>query len=363
MAPLTPFAHGGNAAVLARRLGLPLAKILDASASINPFGPPAEVFQAARDALAQVQHYPEVDAASLREALASYHDLPADHLLPGSGSTELIYLIPRVFRPQRALLVAPCFSEYEKALLQADCAVGLVVQAPGEPFDLQRVFAALRDETELVVVANPGNPSGALIPPKQLLRLAFGLHEQALLLVDEAFIDFAPESSVLAKVPDHGNLYVLRSLTKFYAIPGLRAGYLAGPTAGVARLAQAREPWALSTPALAAAVSCLGAEAFRQRTLEELPPLREKLAAGLAGLGLETFPAAANYLLLRLPEGWPDAPTLAARTAARGVLIRDCSNFAGLDHRYLRLAVRSREENQRLLAVLADALKGGGNRA
>jgi len=360
MALLTPFAHGGNAAALARRLGVPLSDILDASASINPFGPPPEVLQAAQAALGEIQHYPEVDAATLRTALADFHGLPVDHLLPGSGSTELIYLLPRVFRPRRALLVAPCFSEYERALLQAGCEVDLVLLPPGDQFDAQRVFAALQEQTELVLVASPGNPSGALIPPRQLLQLASGLREQALLVVDEAFIDFAPEASVLPQVAEHGNLYVLRSLTKFYAIPGLRAGYLAGPPAGIARLAAAREPWALSTPAQAAALSCLQAAGFRRATLERLPPLRDELAAGLTDLGLEVFPAVANYLLSRLPDGAPDAAQLAERSAKRGVLIRDCGNFAGLDHRYLRLAVRSREENRRLLTVLAEAIHQGG---
>jgi len=355
---LKNYHHGGNAGALALALGRPLEEILDCSASINPLGPPGEVLEAARRALAAVQHYPEVEAASLRAALAQYHALPEECLLPGSGSTELIYLLPRVLQPHRALLVAPAFSEYERSLRQAGCAVDRVLWSPAVGFDQDLILRSLGEETDLLVLANPGNPSGALIPASGLRRLLDLLPRRLVLLLDEAFIDFCPEESLIAETAARPNLYVLRSLTKFYAIPGLRAGYLAGPGDGVARLADRREPWALSVPALAAAEACLRAGEFRSRTLLELPVLRAKLAAGLRSLGLEVFPSAANYLLLRLPPGVPDATAIAGRLAAKGILVRDCSNFFGLDRRFLRLAVRTDSEQQRLLQALAAVLEG-----
>jgi threonine-phosphate decarboxylase len=354
---MKPYEHGGDVFRAARELGLAPEAILDFSASINPLGIPEGVLAAARDALPRAVHYPEPDAASLRAALARHHDLPEAHLLPGAGSIELLYLLPRVLRPRRALLVAPAFSEYERSLRQAGTAVDLFPLRPEERFRFApaRLLHAMAPDTDLVLLANPGNPSGAGIEPALLEDLAVAVREQALVAVDEAFVDFAPHLSILRRVPAHRNLYVFRSLTKFFAIPGLRAGYLAGPPRGIARMAEAREPWSLSTVALAAAQACLGEEEFRQRTLAEVPALREGLATAMAELGLTVFPSAANYLLVRRADGG-SAAELVAALRRRGILIRDCGNFAPLDGSYLRVAVRTSPENGRLVQALREAL-------
>jgi len=352
------FVHGGAVARAARELGIPVGEILDFSASINPLGVPDGVLAAAREALLEAIHYPEIDAVSLREALVEYYGLSAENLLPGSGSTELLYLLPQVLKPRRALLVTPAFSEYERALLQAQVQLDFFPLSPEDGFqlDLDKLLRALATDTDLILLANPGNPSGIGIDPEVIETLARKVREQAVVAVDEAFADFCPQRSVLERVVGHGNLYVFRSLTKFYAIPGLRAGYLAGPARGIARLAAARLPWTLSTPALAAAKACLDEEDYRRRTLELIPRLREELADGLAAAGFQVFAGEANYLLARLPEDAPDAASLAAGLRLQGILIRDCTDFPPLDGRYLRVAVRGADENLRLLQALGTLL-------
>jgi threonine-phosphate decarboxylase len=349
------YAHGGGAHRLARELGRPLADILDFSASINPLGMPPAVLAAARQGVAEAVHYPEIDAASLRAALALHHRLPPECLLPAGGSTELLYLAARALRPRRALLVTPAFSEYERALAQVGTKIDLFPLLPEEGFqlDLCRLLRSIRPDTDLVLLANPGNPTGARVAPEQIEALARAVREQALLAVDEAFVDFCPEASVIGRVQEHTNLYVFRSLTKFYAIPGLRAGYMAGSPRGIARLAELQHPWPLSTPALAAALACLGEAEFRAATLEAIPRLRQALAQGLTELGLSVFPSQANYLLARLEGAGESAAALAAALRLQGVLIRDCGNFPPLDGRHLRLAVRGDGENRRLLEALA----------
>lgn len=349
--------HGGNVWQAARDLGLPLGEIIDFSASINPLGMPQGVLEAARQALAQAVHYPEIDAGGLRAALAAHHRLPLSNLLPGCGSSELIYLLPRVLRPRRTLLVTPAFSEYRRALNLAGSAIDAFPLEPADNFRLEipRLLAAVQPDTDLLLLANPGNPTGAAIPPEDLEALASALDGRLLLAVDEAFADFAPTLSLLDRVPLRSNFCVFRSLTKFYGIPGLRAGFLAGPEALVAALALSQEPWTLSTVAQAAAQACLAEEDFRQRTLAQLPAWRAALAAGLQALGLIVFPGAANFLLARREDGG-SATELAARLRQRGILIRDCSDFPPLDHRYLRVAVHTDEENGRLLQSLAELL-------
>ncbi len=352
--------HGGGVAQAALELGVPLSRILDFSASINPLGIPQAVLAAARDALAEAVHYPEIDAASLRGDLADFHRLPADRLLTGSGSTELLYLFPRVLRPRRALLVTPAFSEYARALAQAGVPLDTFPLDPEDGFrlDPERLAGAVEADTDLVILANPGNPTGRGIDPGQIEALAYRLAGRATLAVDEAFVDFCPHLSVIDRVAEHPNLYVFRSLTKFYAIPGLRAGYMAGPADGIAMLAASAQPWTLSTPAIGAARACLAQVDFRRETLEQIPELRHRFEEGLTDLGLKVFPSNANYLLVRLGRGAPAATALAAALRRQGILIRNCADFSPLDERYIRLAVRGKGENEHLLEALVELLQG-----
>lgn len=349
--------HGGGVDREMAALGLSRGAIHDFSASINPLGAPPEVLRALTAALARIADYPEIDAASLRRELARFYTLPEEYLLPGSGSTELIYLLPRVFRPRRALLVLPCFSEYAPALSQVGCHIdSICLSAENDfTFSVDQVLAARQDDTDLVLLANPGNPTGIGINPQLLLRLAEQLG-QCRLLIDEAFTDFCPGRSVLAEVPKLSNLLVLRSLTKFYAIPGLRAGYLAGSQQDIARLTAAREPWSLSNLAIAAAKACLNADDYRQQTLQLLPQLREQLRQGLESLGIKVFAGEANYLLCRLPGSTAAAAELARLLRRDGLLIRDCADFMPLDQRFFRVAVLSRTANRLLLEKLPGLL-------
>jgi len=347
--------HGGQALALARELDCPPATILDFSASLNPLGPPPEAVTAARAAIADSWHYPENNAEGLAAALAVHHDLPHACVLAGAGATEFIFLVPRVLCPRRVLLVEPAFSEYRPALLQAGAIVDPFVLDPATGFEMEAVklLAALRPDTDLVWLANPLNPSGTGYPREVLTALLERLPDRVHLVVDEAFVDFSPQLSVTDLVATRHNLIVLRSLTKFYAIAGLRVGWLAAPPALTAQLAAGREPWRLSTPAIAAGLACLQANTLRLATRQAIPVLRQELAVGLVALGCTVYPSAANYLLCRLPATTPSAQALAAALRPLGILIRSCEDFAGLDDRHLRLAVRSAADNRRLLGELA----------
>lgn len=350
--------HGGDVGAAARELGLPVSELLDFSASINPLGIPASVLDAAQRGVAESLHYPEIAADSLTAALAAHHGLPAEHFLPGAGSTPLFYLLARVLRPRRVLLVEPAFSEYRRSLTLSGAVIDpfLLDPAADFAFNPQQLLARVTPETDLVLLANPGNPSGAAIPPAILRQLAADLRGRALLVIDEAFVDFAPELSLVPALATDDNLLLFRSLTKFYAIPGLRVGYLAAAPGLVARLAAAAEPWALSTPALCAGQACLREDDYRRRTLDLIPAWRDDLAAGLRRLGMQVHPSVVNYLLARLPEGAQNSLEVAAQLRRQGILLRSCRDFAGLDDRYLRLAIRTPAENQRLLAALAAAV-------
>jgi len=349
--------HGGGVDRAMLELGLPREQLHDFSASINPLGVPPEVMQALTAALERIGDYPEIDAASLRDKLARQHKISEQYLLPGSGSTELIYLLPRVFKPRRALLVRPCFSEYLPALQQIGCRIDTISLSPDVDFafSVEQLLAAIQPETDLVLLANPGNPTGVGIDPRQLLALADQLGDRRL-LVDEAFVDFCPGRSLLAQVTQRSNLLVLRSLTKFYSIPGLRVGYLAGSESDIKQVETMKEPWALSNLAIAAGKACLRADRYRQQTLQRITGLRAQLQTGLEELGCRVFPGEANYLLLRLPVTSPGAIEIKAELYRQGLLLRSCEDFAPLDDRYLRVAVLSSHANRILLAALEKVL-------
>ena len=349
--------QGGGVDRAMHDLGLSRTQIIDFSASINPLGVPTQVRSALNAAVERISDYPEIDASSLQQALANFHQLPAENLLPGSGSTELIYLLPRVFQPRKALLVKPCFAEYAPALSRSGCQIDNLSLKSSEDFEfsVDRILSAVDASTDLVLLANPGNPTGVGIDPQRLLTLADQLG-RCRLVVDEAFADFCPERSLLKAVPQRPNLLILRSLTKFYAIPGLRAGFLAGPAADVAQLAAAREPWALSNLAIAAGKACLTASDYQAQTLQLIPQLRNELQVGLEQLGLKVFPAEANYLLCRLPTSALPAGQLVSSLRAYGILIRACTDFLPLDDRFFRVAVMSSAENRILLARLGSLL-------
>ncbi|SHJ11178.1 L-threonine O-3-phosphate decarboxylase [Malonomonas rubra DSM 5091] len=346
--------HGGGVDAAMSELGLSRQQIDDFSASINPLGTPPEVRRALADALERIGDYPEIDATSLRADLAAFHHLPEKNLLPGSGSTELIYLLPRVFKPRRALLVQPCFSEYAPALRQADCSIDTVslVAEEGFAFSIEAVLSALQPDTDLVLLANPGNPTGVAIDPCQLVSLATQLGDRRL-VVDEAFIDFCSQHSVLPQVTQLANLLVLRSMTKFYAIPGVRVGYLAASQADIELLSAGKEPWTLSNLAIAAGKACLAATGYQQQTLRLIPQLRDELARGLEALGIKVFTSETNYLLCQMPPGI-GAPINALRQ--QGILIRGCGDFAPLDDSFFRVAVLSADANSRLLTSLEKLL-------
>lgn len=348
--------HGGDIYEIARELGKAPGELLDFSANINPLGFPPGLPAALSEALADVVHYPDRRCTALREELAAYHDLSPEQILVGNGSTELIYLLPRALRPRRGLIVAPAFSEYEKALRAADAEVLWHYTAEADGFTLRKPLDP--GEAELVFLANPASPSGALMPPQKLVEVAKGLTARgAVAVLDEAFIDFVEEASLkneLARVPQ---LLILRSFTKFFGLPGIRLGYLLGAPDLIARVGAAQEPWSVSTLAQAAGRACLADQDFRARSRGMVQAARERFQQQLAGLpGLTVFPAVANYLLLKLEKPGLDAATLRRRLLPRGLIIRDASNFPGLDERFVRVAVRRPEDNDRLVAALAEIL-------
>jgi threonine-phosphate decarboxylase len=349
--------HGGDVYLLARTLGINLTDLVDYSANINPLGFPPGLPGAIQEALKEIVHYPDRNCFALRQDLAAYHHLTPEEILVGNGSTELIYLAARALKPQRGLIVTPAFSEYEHALKVARVTMAFQGTSEAHNFTLHEVFEA--QAGDLVFLAHPASPSGGLLTPELFQAVAARLDAAgAYLLLDEAFVDFVEETSFKSYLGRFPRLIIMRSFTKFFGIPGMRLGCLLAAPELVARLAEEQEPWSVNTMAQVMGRACLADQDYIAQTRALIKGEREFLVKGLAALpGLTTFSSVVNYLLVKLTQpGWT-AARLQQQMLTHRIVIRDASNFRGLDERFFRIAVRGREENTRLLTALEECLK------
>jgi threonine-phosphate decarboxylase len=354
------FKHGGNVFAVARDHGLQASDILDFSASINPLGPAEGVKEALSDAFKDLIHYPDSDCTLLREALANHHGLNSSNICVANGSTELIYLLPRLVRGRRAIIVAPPFSEYARALERDDFQVNYLVLDASNGFHLPmaEVEERLSAGFDICIFGNPGNPTGKLYTFSEVERL-FHLCRDAgtLLVVDEAFMDFCEEESAKLFAADIGGILILRSMTKFYAMPGLRLGYVIASESMTGVISALREPWSVNTLAQAAGLASLAAASYGDSTCGVIEKERSYLYRGLSAIpGLKPFPSAANFLLVEVRNNLSSVELAYRLMADHHILVRDCSNFIGLNDRFIRVAVRGREENDRLIKALALAV-------
>jgi threonine-phosphate decarboxylase len=347
--------HGGNVFAVARTLGISPEGILDFSASINPLGMAPGVRGALAGCVERLLHYPDKGAAELKDHLAAYHGITAAQLAVANGSTELIHLMPRLVGGGRALIVAPAFAEYALALEKSGWQIDYFTLKSEDGFALS--LASLQEKLaqnfDMLFVCNPGNPTGALIPKGDIAAL-LGICQKCdtFLVLDEAFIDFCEEDSAKDLIGGYEHAVLLRSMTKFFAIPGLRLGYAIGAPKTIAAITSLQDPWSVNTAAQVAGIASLSDAAYCEATRSYVAAERDHLSAGLAGLPCQAvFPSRANYLLVQLGNG-SSAAQLRARLLKKGVLIRDCGNFQGLDGSFFRVAVRLREENDRLLELL-----------
>jgi threonine-phosphate decarboxylase len=351
-----PFSHGGNVYAFASALGVELDDVLDFSASINPLGMPRGARLAYRQALHRVMHYPKPYAESLVQALGAHHDVDPACLLAGNGSTQLIYAIARAFHPRRVLLIAPLFSEYAAAFRASGAQIEhFILRPPTFALALESLERKLHAKPyDTLVMANPNSPTGALTSHEQVSELArLCRRTYTHLIVDETFIDWVEGESVKQLAARDAKVFVLRSMTKFFALPGLRVGYAIAPPRVIQQLREQIEPWSINVVAQEVGIACLQDRKFIERSRGFLCSERAWLFARLQVIpGLHVFSSQANFLLIQLLRRDITADDLARKLAQDKLLIRVCGNFVGLGKQFVRIAVRRRAENHRLWEAL-----------
>ncbi len=343
--------HGGNIHLASRETGIPVGEIIDFSASINPLGVPETVAAVIRENIQYLPHYPEPFADELAAHLGAHLDIDPQTILCGNGSTELIYLVVRALTPGKVLIPEPTFSEYGRACgMQRGTAIAGHRLARENNFDIDPdAYINAMAGCDMAFLCNPNNPTGRLLQRDAVDAIAAAAERMpCYLVVDEAFIDFVREHSVLDRVAGRSHLIVLRSLTKFYALSGLRIGFGVFPEALAASLKNYKEPWTINTLAQKAGIAAISDARYRERTMALIQVEKRFLEEGLRSLGIAFIPSAANYYLARMEN----AKEAIVALRKKGMLVRNCSNFPGLDGSSIRIAVRSRKENEALLKEL-----------
>ncbi|MBF2098750.1 MAG: threonine-phosphate decarboxylase [Gloeomargaritaceae cyanobacterium C42_A2020_066] len=349
MTDLRP-AHGGNLRWAAAQAGCSPDAILDFSANINPLGPPTWLAEALLAALPTLRHYPDPEYRELRQALGDVHHVPPTWIWPGNGAAELLTWIARDLATLKSVtVVTPAFGDYRRALQAAGAHL--------RPWPLP--WPSLADPlAELpagrqsgLLITNPHSPTGCLFCRQSLTQL---LEHWALVVVDEAFMDFLPptqDQSLIPWVRDYPNLIVLRSLTKFYSLPGLRLGYAVGHPERWQRYQDWRDPWPVNALAAGLVPRLLADQAFQQQTWDWLTTARADLLAALAVRpDWHPHPSVTNFLLVKTGRPAPDLQRQLLVQAR--ILVRDTLSYPELGDHYLRLAVRTSPDHEHLRCAL-----------
>lgn len=351
---LERYGHGGDLWTATEAYGSPAEGWLDYSSNMNPWGPPEIVGLLIKEHWRDIARYPDPAVRRLRSKLAEVYRIPVESILVGNGAAELIDLVIRVLQPEETALVRPSFSEYEEAVHKAGGRIRDIALSADEQF-------VLRDVRELtsgtVFLGHPNNPTGRLIPTPVLDELR---DSGRTIILDEAFIDFLPDESEFSFVrhaSESKQIQVIRSMTKFYAIPGIRLGFLVAHPEIISQLAAIQTQWSVNFLAQMIGEAVLDEHEYARNTRAWLLEERTWLIKRLITLGLTVFPSDVNFLLVALPKhsSWK-APRLQKAMAQRGIMIRDASLFQGLDQAYFRLAIRLREDNERLVKELRECL-------
>lgn len=326
--------------------------VLDFSSNINPLGTPESVICAACDSMKDISSYPDVLQEKLLTKLSAYEKVPQEWLICGNGAAEVIFSFVHAIRPEKALLTAPSFAEYEGALRSAECEIRFADLQEKEGFVLTDAYLdELTPDLDIAFLCNPNNPTGCTIDPDLLKRILDRCRDHGIwLMVDECFQDFLdnPHSlSVRDELGTHPQLFILKAFTKRYAVPGIRLGYgLSANAELLEAMHRIVQPWNVSVPAQAAGAAALDEEEYVNEARKLIRTERAFLKEELRKLGFRVYDSEANYIFFRGPAG------LQKKALEKQVLIRDCANYRGLEEGYYRVAVRRHEENLRLVQAL-----------
>ena len=357
--------HGGDVWGFSRKFNIPVEKVLDFSGPINFLGPSPKALEAVKENAKLIRFYPDPNPVALREEITNYvgHGVNAENVILGNGSIELIYMIAEMFEKGfQAVIPIPSFSEYEKAALRVGGEPVFVHLPDDFSLNLEEIKKAVTDKTKIMCLCNPHSPSGTLYSRAEVLDLIeFCKKKGVVFSIDENYIEFAQkgeETTLAGYVKQYENLFVIRSVTKFYGMPGIRFGYGLASETLIDTLQTVRQPWSINGLAGVATLAAFNDKDFIENTKRTIIKEKSQFAKMLTEIGgLRVFPSETNFLLVKIRNPKFTSTALREELGKEGLLIRDCCTFAGLDNSYFRVTVRSAEDNSRLVRALEKKMK------
>jgi len=338
--------------------------VLEFSGPINYLGPPQSAIEAVKQNAWLIKFYPDPNPVEFKEEIARYvgSGIQEENVLLGNGSIELIYMIAESLpKGHKALIPVPSFSEYEKATLRLGGEPVFVQLQENFELETEKIKKAITSDTKILCICNPHSPSGTLYSKKQLLELVeFCNKKDVIFSVDENYIEFADQSlknTLAGAVKDYENLFVIRSVTKFYGMAGIRFGYALAATNLIDKLETVRQPWSINGLACQVTTAALNDTQFIENTKITIAKNRETLAKALGEIeGLHVYPSVTNFLLVKIQNRKVTSTMLKELLAKEHILIRDCCTFMGMDDSYFRVTIRSEKDNQILVKKIKQVL-------
>jgi threonine-phosphate decarboxylase len=343
--------HGSNPHYLYKAMDLPFPKDrIDFSANINPLGPPPILKENWASLLEVVTDYPDPAGIALKKKLSSLEDLQENQILLGNGGAEIISLIGRMLAGKKAIIVQPAFSEYEEACRVNGCQVQYHQLMPDSWEWTDEGLSEKLQSSDALFLCNPVNPTGTYYPRNVILHLLEECKKhECLLIVDEAFYDFLTDYKPISQfISQYPNLLIIRSMTKMFAIPGMRLGYLLADPEVIKRVGAFQPHWSVNAIALKAGEWCIDSESYITETIKLVEQERKRLFSFYHERNLVTSPSRVNFYLLKDPSIDDQLP-LMQYLVQRGLIPRHTINFPGLEGRWLRFAIKGPNDNDQLL--------------
>lgn len=355
-----PVFHGSDIEKISACYHIKKEAIVNFAGNVNPLGLPASVKEAVATHADLFSSYPDREYLSLRNVLSNYCDVPADYILPGNGSSELIALLIEARAPKHTLILGPTYSEYSRELTFSGSTQDYYHLQETSDFrlDLDDLFHTLSDGYDFLIICNPNNPTSSAIFRDELKELlAFCKRKNIFVMIDETYVEFAPDISAITAVPltkQFSNLMVLRGVSKFYAAPGMRFGYgITGNSEFLKTMREKQIPWSLNSLGAFAGEMLFQDHDYYQQTRNLILSERQKMYETIKKLPtFKIYPAYANFLLVKILKDGITSFDVFERCIQKGLMIRDCSSFQCLEGEYVRFCIQMPEENQRLLDLL-----------
>lgn len=325
----------------------------DFSSNINPLGMPQSVKNALIEHIDDFSHYPDVNCSALQKAIGKYERIDEENIVCGNGAADLIYRIVQTLKPRKALLTAPTFSEYEKALCSIDCEIKYHYLNENNDFELDENILAEMNGIDMIFLCTPNNPTGNVIDRDMMNSIIRKCTENNIyLVIDECFMDFVSGSEKYRTQLANDNIMILKAFTKIYAMAGLRLGYLLCKNESlIQHIENCGQCWSVSVPAQIAGVTAVKEKEYIKKTVELVTEERQYLTNSLKKIGFKVYPSEANFILFKC--GLP----LDEMLINEGIAIRNCSDYIGLEEGYFRIAVRTHCENKILINAVERAVK------